>query len=300
MNIRFIIILFTLILFGQKTFAQKVQYRDDLFSKIDTLKDIQYGEALNLNYEIEKLTMDIFLPLDDPSTIRPLLIGIHGGGFVNGNKSGGFPVEICMKVVKKGFVTASINYRKGVAKPRTDTTYYEAMLRAVQDTKAAIRYFRKNAALYGIDTSKIFLMGSSAGSMIALNVAYLDANELPSFINAKTLGNLEGNSGNPGYASNIHGIINGWGALTDLSLMQTNNVPIFSIHGTEDKTVPFDDSFSYHGFGEGSKKIHERALNLGINSKLRLFENAGHTPLKGENGKIAERDVFEWLFERMK
>ena len=53
--------------------------------------------------------------------------------------------------------------------------------------------------MYGVDTSQIFVTGSSAGSKTALHMAYLDQSEVPSFINTSQLGTLEGNSGNPGF-----------------------------------------------------------------------------------------------------
>lgn len=276
-----------------------LRYKSDVFNDIDSLIDIQYGEAVNIENVLEKLKLDIYQPKFDNIKYRPLMICIHGGGFVNGNKSNGFQVGLAKNMAKKGYVMASINYRLGVAKPRTDTTYMEAMLRAVQDAKAAVRFFRKNAITYGIDTTKIFIMGGSAGSMTALNVAYLDHHELPTFIDIKTLGSLEGNSGNPGYSSKVHGVINCWGAMINVDWINKNDVPIYSIHGTSDVTVPFDSSYNYHGFGFGSKIIHERAQYLGIPTGLRLFENAGHNIGK-ENVKIALSDISAWMFERVK
>jgi Carboxylesterase family len=274
------------------------RYKSDIFSKIDTLKDIQFGEAINLNNELEKLTLDIFMPNVDTSKKRPLLIGVHGGGFVNGNKSGGFQVTVGKALAKKGYVTCSIHYRLGVAKPRNDTTYFEAMYRAVQDTKAAVRFFRKNAELYGIDTAKIYVIGGSAGSMTVLQMAYLDQNEVPSKYDTKKLGTLEGTSGNAGYSSKVHGVINCWGAMIDYKWINKGDIPLFNIHGTSDLTVPFDDSYNYHGFAYGSKILYERALSLGIPTGLRLFDKAGHN-IGRENSAIALQDITDWMYERM-
>lgn len=285
----------TLSLFAQN----EIRYKSDIFSKIDTLKDIQFGEALNLNNELEKLTLDIFTPNGDTSKKRPLLIGVHGGGFVGGNKSGGFQVTVGKALAKKGYVTCSIHYRLGVAKPRTDTTYFEAMYRAVQDAKSAVRFFRKNAEQYGIDTSKIYVIGGSAGGMTVLQMAYLDQNEVPSKYDTKKLGTLEGTSGNAGYSSKVHGVINCWGAMIDYKWINKGDVPLFNIHGTGDLTVPFDDSYNYHGFAYGSKILYERALSLGIPTGLRLFDKAGHPPINKENSPIALQDITDWMYERV-
>jgi acetyl esterase/lipase len=103
---------------------------------------------------------------------RPLVIFINGGSFRNGTKAGGFGGRICRGFAKCGYVASSITYRLGVANGLKDTAHVEALYRAVQDGKAAVRFFRKNADLYGIDTSQIFVMGSSSDSMTALLMAY--------------------------------------------------------------------------------------------------------------------------------
>jgi dienelactone hydrolase len=300
MNIKKYLLICLILGFVTKLSAQNnIPYKSDIFSKIDTLKDIQYGESMNLNNEMEKLTLDIFTPNGDTSKKRPLLIGVHGGGFVNGNKSGGFQVTVAKHLAKKGYVTSSIKYRLGVAKPRTDTTYFEAMYRAVQDAKAAVRFFRKNAEQYGIDTSKIYVIGGSAGGMTVLQLAYMDEHEIPAKFDTEKMGTLEGTSGNAGYSSKVHGVINCWGAIIDYKWINKGDVPVFNIHGTGDLTVPFDDSYNYHGFAFGSKNIYERALSLGIPTGLRLFEKAGHPPVNKENSPVALQDITDWMFERV-
>jgi lysophospholipase L1-like esterase len=68
------------------------------------------------------------------------------------------------------------------------------------------------------------------------------------------------------------------------------------VHGTGDKTVPFDSSFTYHGFKYGSSLLFERALSLGISTGLKLVENAGHTL---DNDKTKQSQALEeiglWL-----
>ena len=285
---------FTTYLSAQKT----ERYQSDIFPKIDSITNVQYGEAVNLNNEKEKLLLDIYMPQSDTARKRPLLIGVHGGGFVNGNKSGGFQLSVCKNLAKKGYVATSIDYRLGVEKPRTNTAYFEAMYRAVQDAKAVVRFFRKNAEMYGIDTSKIYVLGGSAGSMTVLQLAYLDQNEVPSDIDIKKMGTLEGTSGNAGFSSKVHGVVDCWGAMVDFKWINKGDVPLYCIHGTADSTVPYDDSYAYHGFAYGSKILHERALSLGIPTGLRLFEKAGHSIGK-ENSAIAMEDIVTWLFDRV-
>jgi len=230
-----IIILFTGI---QSIFAQNIdRYKSEIFSEIDTIPNVQYGAALNLNNENENLLLNIYTPKTDIVKNRPMIIFIHGGGFLNGDKSKGYQIKYCKSFAKRGYVTSSINYRLGINKTRTDTDYAEAMLRAVQDAKAAVRFFRKNFVEYGINPNQIFISGGSAGSMTALQLAYMDQNEVPKTIDQKKWGNVEGTSGNEGFSSRVSGVINCYGAMIDINWIKKGDVPVFSMHGNADLTV---------------------------------------------------------------
>ena len=278
--------------------AQKLQrFKNEVYMSIDSLKNIEYGESKNINNESEKLFLDVYSPKNDTLRKRPLVIFVHGGGFVNGDKGTGYPLLFCTGLAKRGYVSSSINYRLGIEKPKNDTSYFEAMYRGVQDAKAAVRFFRKNAEKYGIDTSKIYIMGGSAGSKVAMHLAYLDQNEVPNYINTSKLGSLEGKSGNEGYLSKVNAVINCWGAMIDYRWINSGDVPLFSVHGTGDKTVPFDSSYAYHGFKYGSSILYNRALSLGIPAGLKLFDKAGHTLDSDKNKqKQALDEISLWLF----
>lgn len=285
--------------------AQKQQrFKNEVFTAIDSLKNIQYGEAVNIKGESEKLLLDIYAPTADTLKKRPLIVFIHGGGFVNGDKGTGYPMIYTTGFAKRGYLSSSINYRLGVENPKSNTVYFEAMYLAVQDAvqdaKAAIRFFRKNAQQYGIDTSKIYVAGGSAGAMTALQLAYLDQNEVPSYINISKLGSLEGTSGNEGFSSKVSGVINCWGAMIDYKWINAGDVPFFSVHGTGDKIVPFDSAFNYNGFKYGSKIIYNRGLELGIPVGLKLYENAGHT-LDNDKEKLRSSldEIGLWLFTQL-
>ena len=283
------------------SFAQKPQrFKDEVFTMIDSLKNIQYGESINIKNESEKLLLDVYSPKLDTLKKRPLVIFVHGGGFVNGDKGTGYPILFCTGLAKRGYVSGSINYRLGIENPKNDTSYFEAMYRGVQDAKAAIRFFRKNAERYGIDTSKIYIMGGSAGSKVAMHLVYLDQNEVPSYINTTKLGSLEGISGNKGYSSKVNGVVNCWGAMIDYRWINLGDVPLFNVHGTGDKTVPFDSSFDYHGFKYGSSILFDRALTLGIATGIKLFKNSGHTL---DNDKAKQNQALDeiglWLFTQL-
>lgn len=297
--------LLTILLFHLNTalFAQQAtRYQSFIFTTVDTAFNIQYGEAVNIKGQNEKLLLDIYQPpVSDTVKKRPLLIYVHGGGFQSNTKTSNFISLVCNGFAKRGYVAASIDYRLDINQPKSNKDYFEAMYRAVQDAKAAVRFFRRYADKYGIDTSQIFLIGQSAGAKTALHLAYLDQPEVPSFIDVNKMGTLEGNSGNDGYSSRVHGVINCWGAMVNYEWMNAGDVPLLNVAGTSDKTVPFDSSFDYHGFKYGSLILYERMLSLGIPTGWRPFYGSGHTlDNNKERQDSAHQDIAQWLFTRLK
>lgn len=301
--------LFTIGIYFNLVVAQK-RFKDEIFSSIDSSINIQYGEAINIKGDREKLRLDVFYPHEqDTLKHRPLLIFIHGGGFQSNSKNGSYNSKVCQAFAKRGYVTATIDYRLGVEKTgfedgksiATNKDFAEALYRAQQDGRAAIRFFRKHAEEYGIDTSQIFITGSSAGSMTCMAIAYMNENEIPETVDQQKWGSIEGKSGNDGYSSKVHGVINEWGAMIDYKWIQKSDVPLFNTAGTNDKKVPVDSSFDYHGFKYGSYILFQHCLSLGIASGWRPFKGKGHTlnssPLQ-QDSCIAS--MAAWLYTQLK
>jgi len=277
--------------------AGERRYRDTLFASYQIESNIPYGKSLDGKGTMQELLLDVYSPpLTDTVSQRPLILFIHGGGFVSNDKVGAMSTSWLSKFARSGYVCASINYRLGLAPSKSDTAYVEALVRAVQDGKAAVRFFRAHASTYRIDSSQIFVMGTSAGSMTAIHMACLNDDAVPAYVKA-TLGSIEGTSGNPGYSSRVQGVINCWGAIGNLNWIKPGGVPIYNVHGTEDKSVPYDSSFSRHGLQYGSYCIYERARQVGIPTGWRPFYGAGHT-LDNNRQKLdsAFTDFSGWLY----
>ena len=109
--------------------------------------------------------LDIYRGCDD-ATVRPVLIHLHGGGFVQGNKSRE-GVTLLNQLAAGGWLCVSANYRLGTA---------GAHPHPLVDTKRVIAWVRAHAAEYGADPSRIFVLGPSAGAYLAA-MAALTANE---------------------------------------------------------------------------------------------------------------------------
>ncbi|MGA2295944.1 MAG: T9SS type A sorting domain-containing protein [FCB group bacterium] len=283
------IILFLFLLFASA--KAQVRYKDKVFTEVNKDTSVYFGINPDYTGLPVSLFMDVYQPAGDTTSKRPLVIWVHGGGFVGGVRNDSLMLGFCTDFSQRGYITSSIDYRLGG--DLTDFTQLqkeatEAILRSVQDAKAAVRFFRKNASEYKIDTSLIIIAGTSAGGFTAVHTAYWDENEIPSNIDTATIGNIEGSSGNPGYSSKVQGVVNCWGAILDTNWIKAGNQPIVSVHGTADDVVPYD-----YGLSEGilpsygSAAITRRAEGLDIPCALRPFIGAGHTLAGGTNDEVA-------------
>jgi acetyl esterase/lipase len=103
---------------------------------------------------VEHQRLDLYLP--ERKAPVPVVCWIHGGGWQGGDKSS-CPAK---GMLRFGFAAASIEYRLSGA------ATYPAQ---IEDCKAAIRFLRAHAAVYGIDPKRIGVWGESAGGhLVAL------------------------------------------------------------------------------------------------------------------------------------
>jgi acetyl esterase/lipase len=100
--------------------------------------------------------LDIYLP-DGGDGPFPVIISIHGGGFMYGDKADE-QLNPMLKGLNHGYAIVSINYRMSG----------EAIFPAnINDVKAAIRWVKANAAEYKFSPKRIALWGGSAGANLA-------------------------------------------------------------------------------------------------------------------------------------
>jgi triacylglycerol lipase len=122
-------------------------------------RDIAYGPA-------KRNLLDVFTPESAPGA-RPVLIFVHGGGFIRGNKrdpGSPFYDNIPLWAARNGMVGVNITYRLAPEHP------WPA---GAEDVAAAVRWTIANIASHGGDPARIFLMGHSAGaSHVATYVAF--------------------------------------------------------------------------------------------------------------------------------
>ncbi len=107
--------------------------------------------------------LDIYLP-EDGKGPYPVLVYIHGGGFMMGDKRDDH-VLTYLKGLERGYAVASVEYRLSK----------EALFpAAVLDCREALRYLKANASMYSLDTERIAVIGGSAGgnltAMMGMNI----------------------------------------------------------------------------------------------------------------------------------
>ena len=95
------------------------------------------------------------------TTPRPLVVVIHGGSWNGGNKSQ-LPA-LNRYLAAEGYAVASINYRHAPQWP---------FAAARDDVFRAIEFLKANAVDFGVDATRIVLIGRSAGAQLALSAAY--------------------------------------------------------------------------------------------------------------------------------
>lgn len=122
-----------------------------------TLMNIPYGSDTSQR-------MDIYLPAGRSKDSTKSIILIHGGGWNGGNKSDFTSYIDSFKVRMPHYAVFNLNYRlvnTGQLFPAQEN-----------DIRSALDFITRNAAGYRIDTSRMVILGASAGAHLALLQAY--------------------------------------------------------------------------------------------------------------------------------
>jgi acetyl esterase/lipase len=151
------------------------------FASVKEKKNIVYCTISN-----RVLKLDVFYPEKEIKKGNAAIIIIHGGGWRTGNRTQHYP--LAQKLASLGYTCFTPEYRLS-----TEALYPAA----VYDIKASIRWIHETAKEYNVDTSKIAVLGFSAGG------------ELAAFMGAtNTINKFEGNNNClPDASSFVHAVI---------------------------------------------------------------------------------------------
>lgn len=161
---------------------------------------VKYGVSPNYCGRPDTLKMNIYKPIGDNNRFRPVVVFVHGGGFVSPEDFNEYHMNTLAKeFAKRGYVAASIDYREGmhlynygtglpgsinILTPDwsaiagafvTDSgEVVRALYRAQQDVKAAIRFMKQRSLTDSSSTCKFFIAGHSAGAITVTAAAFTD------------------------------------------------------------------------------------------------------------------------------
>jgi acetyl esterase/lipase len=209
----------------------------------------------------EKLALDLYRVNGRKYDKAPLVIWIHGGGYVKGSKEGAVKHNAELMVpllMEHGYLVASLDYRFVALKgPK--------LVDCMTDCMDAVRFLAKNSARFGIDPARMVSIGSSAGGGLATMMALAQDGDLPGDPElAKTSAHARAavswfgvtdflKAKREASRSEEH-----FAALFDMAQAgdrqyeiaspvwhmrrRTDKVPVLLVHGDGDKTVPFQQS----------------------------------------------------------
>jgi acetyl esterase/lipase len=235
-----------------------VRYRDPVFQQVQRLADVVYGQATDVpTGRTVDLKLDLYEPAGDREPARPVLVFIHGGGFVGGDKSAGR--RWAEEFARRGWVAVSIGYRLNQGNLAT-----VGIPAAVSDARQALRWLTREAATHRLDLGRVVIGGSSAGAITALYLTYTEMEERPEDA-----------------GSAVAGVMDLWGALYGREReMTADEPPLIIVHGTQDTVVPY----------RYAEDLRRQAEAVGIPHAFHPLEGVGH----GSNDAAG---ISEWTAE---
>ena len=224
------------------------------------LEERTFAQLLNYHGELQDYKLDIMTSPEETDEIRPVVIFLHGGGFVQPcDKRQVYVPMFAQGLTKAGYVVIAPDYpvydnedeRNAKAGPDMGAA------RAAEAVHLVYQYIIDHARELKVDPERIAIMGGSAGGFTAF---YLLSHYNDQF---RAFGNCWGS---PFYELDLTGF-----------------PPTISIHGTADKAV----NYAYEA------PIQEKFEKLGIPHELITLEGEPHTPLACYD--IFMPKVLDWM-----
>ncbi len=270
--------------------AQAAEPQPIVRNGVKELRDIPYVEN---GHTRQKL--NLFLPEKKSDTPLPVIVVIHGGGWVAGERGG---AAAGGDMLARGCAVASIGYRLAGDAP------FPAQ---IEDCKAAIRWLRAHAKDYHLDPDRFAAHGSSAGGHLAALLgtsggvkefdvgAHLEQSSrvqaVSDFCGPTDLVKFVETKGYEGTSSVVAKLLGGPLAekrdlaerANPITHLTKDAPPFFIIHGDRDNTVPINQS----------ELLFEALKKAGIGVRFHTFHGAGHTDLFQREIRDAQIAFFE-------
>lgn len=236
-----------------------------------TSPNIAAAAYANLNYGNDQLQdMDIYLPEGRDTLSTPLLILIHGGAWISGDKSDFTPYMEWAKKMFPEYAVANINYRLAKENENLFPTQEN-------DVNVAIQFLMDHAKAYHISKRFIYV-GASAGGQLALLQAYKysypKAAAVVSFFGPTDMADLYFHSPDTLAKAYLPLLMAGTPAQnpalyfssSPIHYVQKNSCPTLLLQGGKDELVPWKQAF----------QLNDTLQALGVTHQLVFYPNEGH------------------------
>jgi hypothetical protein len=266
---------------------------------VEVIRDIEYTTNATQTGKELTLTLDLVTPGDGDDGGRPLLILL-------GSERLDYDLAFAKAIARRGVAVALAEYREidpdsGLPAREDESERLEESggfrtAQVVQDLRAAVRFFREDAATedaYGIDPYRIALGGHSVEAAMSAVATYLDdpAEAEPELRDVlKADGGLDGGGGNPGYDSTPSAWVGFAGALplTDLEWITSASPPLMVVYGTSDEGIP-------HGQRSPHPRLDQRRVGR-VSGPLRASDQRGAHGLtdlsdRGRRSHVRDRPI---------
>jgi len=214
----------------------------------------------------EPTLLDLYTP--DGVALPPLVVWIHGGGFVSGDRvhlpDTLSPGSVFGALTAGGLACASIDYRLAPA-----AHYPEP----VRDVREAIGFLLERAQRYGYDADRLGVWGESAGGLLALTASLTvpQVKAVVAWYPPTDILAMPHDAGERATEAALLGVPAKSApelAAEASPITQVTEAapPVFLLHGDADGVVPVSQSL----------RMHERLLDVGADSTLRIVPGADH------------------------
>jgi acetyl esterase/lipase len=245
------------------------------------------------NYEAK---LDVYWR-HDPSTARPTLLYIHGGGWVGGTKEAS--VLALLPWLEMGWNVVNVEYR---------LARVSLAPAAVEDCLCALRWVAANAKQYGFDSSRIVVSGGSAGGHLALTtgmvpesagldrqcpgVALPKVAAIVNWYGITDVNDLLDGPNRKGYAvawlSSLPDREEIARRVSPLSYVRSGLPPILTIHGDADPTVPYAHA----------TRLQEALQKAGVPHQLYTVPGGKHGGFSEEEMKKIHAAIRKFLAQQ--
>lgn len=230
---------------------------------------------------------------------RPLVILAPGGGWSSYTEMPKLR-QLASNLALKGLNAAIVKYATG-------NPGYNTYVKAFQDLRSSVRFFRLNAEAYAVDTANIFIGGWSTGAATAFSVAYLDSSEIATIgvgahrmmiTNAVNQLGFD-NSDNPGASSKVRGYIGMFTYSFDNNMIDRSDAAMMLINHWD---AHFNDGTRIIGTyytgtvpGYGTDPIALAARNKGFvdGQDLEYIRISGASQYKGSNQASLHHEYWD-------